>query len=105
MLSAIKLLVNLYFLVYLLTHRQCHAKSQLNNISFYSFDFEQIKNQFFFDEDFQSLIQNHYDDDEVNSKSNYDDNKCVIEMIAIKESLQNFERWALERKFSPKLSN
>lgn len=96
------LLFEITVLIVLINSGNCQTDAPLQNISlnWFNFDFDDIKNSLFSGENFNFFAQNRYSTDDESSNPRYNDMECAMKMDELKESLQNYEHWALERNIS-----
>lgn len=96
------LLIKLCFFMHFWMHSNS-IETHPNDINFHLLDFEKIKNQLFSNDNFQYMIPNGDEKNEINP--HYDELKCDEELKAIQSNLVNFnnsDMWALKRKQTKK---
>lgn len=83
----------LIFAILLSAQCLCHA-----NNSFNSFDFEKIKKQLFSKESLANVSESKFlSDDQLDG---YNEMECLQELMAIGQSLQKLDFWAIKRKLN-----
>lgn len=80
------------FVIFVICTECIHAKSELNNETEGTnpFEFEQIK---------YKLFDSNIADEFMDKKLKSNDRKCLHELKAIREGLEDYDLWALKSKF------